>query len=164
MFARMVCLCIAIDEFGNKWIGNTAEFDVNQCLIKFNDTVCTRYDTANSDLPDSHIKCIVIDASGNKWIATGYGGLVKFDGSIWTVYNEPDPDLSYDYIHSIAIDELGNKWIGTSGGLTVFNEGGIVPVEEETDGLNRIPTNYVLHQNYPNPFNPATTIKYSFED
>ena len=70
---------VAIGGDGNKWISCG-------CLVKFDGTNWTLYDSLNSGLPSKHIYSIVIDSAENAWIGT-YRGLAKFDGTDWTVYN-----------------------------------------------------------------------------
>ena len=105
--------CIAIDEFGNKWIGTRA-WGVGGGLSKFDGAEWTVYDETNSGLHSNYINCIAIDEVGNKWIGTPYG-LVKFDGTDWSVF------YSNDEITCLTMDNIGNLWIGAMNGLTKFD-------------------------------------------
>jgi ligand-binding sensor domain-containing protein len=66
--------CLAMDDFGNKWIGTTAG------LVRFNGTLWDVYDESNSGLPSDDIWSLAVDAFGNKWIGT-WDGLGVFNES-----------------------------------------------------------------------------------
>jgi len=143
---------IAIDDFGNKWIGT------DNGLAKYDDLNWTVYNKSNSGLPTNNIRCIAIDKKGAKWIGNFYG-LVKYDDSVWTVFNS---NLLSNKILSIAVDRHNNKWIGTDKGLMVYCEEGVILQVEEIK--RQEPLCFELYQNYPNPFNPSTIIKFGLKE
>ena len=111
-------LAIALDSLDNKWIGIAPKWDRNDGyidggLVKFNDTIWTRYTSSNSLLPSDYITSIAIEDSGIIWIGT-CDGIAKLNGSNWTVFNAKNSNFPIDSISSIVIDQYNNKWIGFS--------------------------------------------------
>jgi ligand-binding sensor domain-containing protein len=108
--------CIAIDDFGNKWIGTgtTSSYPISsgKGLARFDGMNWTVYDTSNSEIPSNSISSIVIDDYDNKWIGTYDAGITKFDGSQWTIYDTTNSGLPSNAISCVTIDQLGNIWIG----------------------------------------------------
>jgi ligand-binding sensor domain-containing protein len=98
---------IAIDHSNNKW------FSCQMGLVKFNDTVYTLFDTANSDLPFQPVHRIVCDKNDNLWITEGYK-IAKFNGISWQEYWLP-PSAA---IYNMKVDSTGNIWFirGSLGG------------------------------------------------
>ena len=113
---------IAIDQIGNKWIGNRATMGSDGGLYKFdNNGTWTDYSASNSLLPSNILWDIVIDNSDNKWIAT-HGGLARLSDTAWTVFNTANSEIPSNELWCIEIDNAGNKWVGTSMGLVKFDD------------------------------------------
>ncbi|MCL5990502.1 MAG: hypothetical protein M1419_00155 [Bacteroidetes bacterium] len=110
-------LSIAIDSFGNKWIGTKGG------LAKFDGLNWTIYDSSNSEIPSNYVNDVIIDKDNNIWVATRpcftyranniRGGLAKFDGVNWIIYNISNSGIPSNYVTTITIDKNNNKWIGT---------------------------------------------------
>ncbi|MDP2304185.1 MAG: T9SS type A sorting domain-containing protein [Ignavibacteria bacterium] len=115
---------IAIDNDGNKWIGNYDDYGWRGGLVMLNDSMCTVYNKTNSGLLSNRVTAIVIDDLGNKWIGSSPegGGLAKFDGINWTVYTPSNSGLPTANLLCLEIESNGNIWIGTYGyGLVKFD-------------------------------------------
>ena len=127
----------AVAAYGNDiWVGTTCglvKIDKSSSLTIF-------YNSANSGLPDNHIRSIAIDGNGTKWIGTQSGGLAKFDGVSWAVYNTTNSGLPDNEVSFIAIDGSGSKWIGTDNGLSEFDGNAWTVYNVTNSGL---PDNYV---------------------
>jgi ligand-binding sensor domain-containing protein len=113
---------VAIDIFGNKWIGTWGGG-----VAKFDDTKWTVYLSSNS------IFAVEADAWGNKWFAT-WNAILKFDDTKWTVYNYSKSIIPYyngnGGINTIAIDDEGNKWFGISEDWDTGDNGGVAKFDD----------------------------------
>ncbi len=106
---------IAIDDFGNKWIGS-----IDKGLIKFNDVDFVNYNTSNSGIPSNRVLTVEVDQFNIVWVGT-QSGIGRFDGTSWTVYNKNNSGLRTDEILSVKIDPQNSLWAGTSSGLYKFD-------------------------------------------
>ncbi|HWY12225.1 MAG TPA: T9SS type A sorting domain-containing protein [Bacteroidia bacterium] len=114
--------CIAIDKYGNKYIGFISNLVSSPAAIAKYNVVggfWTYYNTTNTPiLPCNRVNTIAADTAGNVWIGTP-SGLVKYDGTSFTVFTTTN-GLPYNDI--LAIHCVGTQvYIGTIGGLTRYN-------------------------------------------
>jgi ligand-binding sensor domain-containing protein len=114
--------CIAIDSFGNKWMGTNADYLLDgHGLVKYDNTNWTVFNTSNSGISHNNVNCIAIDSAGNKWIGS-HRRLVKFDDTNWTVYDSYNSGLPDDNVSCITINHADTLWIGFDGyGLAKFD-------------------------------------------
>src|SRR4030067_765087 len=77
-----------VDDGDFLWVGSYGG------LAKLNKNTgdMTRYNTANSGLPDNMISSIAKDVNGDLWIGTD-NGLARFNGVSWVVYNSGNSPL-----------------------------------------------------------------------
>ena len=70
-------------------------------------------------------------------------------------------DLNSKMVYKLA--DLSTLKINSGNGKRYFRiiVGSLTFAEIHSDGIELVPSNYVLYQNYPNPFNPSTTIRFS---
>jgi ligand-binding sensor domain-containing protein len=106
---------LAIDAYGNKWIGT------DNGLAVFDNSNWTIYTTSNSGLPNNSVRAIAFDTAGVAWIGTYFGGLAKFDGSNWTVYTTSNSGLPSDFARCVDVDSSNNVWVGTDFGFAKFD-------------------------------------------
>ncbi|MFH1052207.1 MAG: two-component regulator propeller domain-containing protein [bacterium] len=96
---------IAIDNYGNKWIGTEIG------LVKFDDINWIHLNDTNSGLPNNNIKKIIIDKNSDLWIGTLGGGLAKFDGINWDVFNIENTGMPINSVEFLTLDKSGVIWI-----------------------------------------------------
>ncbi|MDT3696462.1 MAG: PEGA domain-containing protein [Ignavibacterium sp.] len=106
---------IAIDDFGNKWIGS-----IDKGLIKFDDVEFINYNTSNSGIPSNRVLTVEVDQFNIVWVGT-QNGIGRFDGTSWIVYNKNNSGLRSDEVYSVKIDPQNTLWAGTSSGLYKFD-------------------------------------------
>ena len=121
---------IAIDKFGNKWLGSTSGM-FGGGLTKFDGINWFSYNQLNSGITITIVGSIGIDSISNDvWLGSNpidftalHRGLIKFDGSNWTVFDSTNSGIyDYNYITSIAVDATHNIWVGTwHQGLVNYN-------------------------------------------
>ena len=91
------------------------------------------------------------------WISLGFAGNFLYtlnSGNNWTLTSTPDSLPIYD----IQFIDSTNGWaVGDEGVVLRYNYS---TSSINTNSLNLIEKNFILHQNYPNPFNPVTKIKF----
>jgi ligand-binding sensor domain-containing protein len=97
------------DLEGKLWVGTSSG------LLTYDGAKWTRYQRANSGLPNDFVAYISVDAQNRKWIST-HGGLALFDNVNWTVYTRSNSGLPNDTVAPITFDDQGFAWIGTYGG------------------------------------------------
>jgi hypothetical protein len=101
-------------------------------LAKYDGASWTVYNTANTALPDNHIKALAADTAGNLWIGT-VQGLVKFDGTAFAVFDLSNAPFELsDNINHIHIDSNNVFTIGTL-------NGGLVKIEDTVWTVYTIP-------------------------
>ena len=110
---------IAIDGFGNKWIGTTCGYSGGG-LTKFDNNTWTNYYPGNSGIPFSIALSIGVDSNNNIWAGSSgldtnasKKGLVKFDGTSWTIYDSSNSGFPDYGARSITFDTAGILWAGT---------------------------------------------------
>ncbi|MBL7890255.1 MAG: T9SS type A sorting domain-containing protein [Bacteroidia bacterium] len=109
---------VAIDSKNNKWFCG-----VNG-LAKYNDTLFTLLDTANSNLPFQPIYKVITDINDDILII-GAGGLAKLSNNIWEVHAVPfsvASNIVSDY--RMVVDSTNNLWVArgnSGGGLLMFD-------------------------------------------
>ncbi|MGA9350226.1 MAG: two-component regulator propeller domain-containing protein [Anaerolineae bacterium] len=121
---------IAIDSFGNVWVGTKVSDGFGYGVSKFDrgSGNWRTYNTSNSQLVCDAVNAIAADNSGNVWIGTSACcagvtekrcGVSKFDVAreIWTTYYIPDPELKSDHVRAIAIEGTNVKWFGGCKGV-----------------------------------------------
>jgi hypothetical protein len=107
--------CIAIDNFGNKWIGT-----LDKGLMKFDGLNVINFKKSNSDIPGDRIYTISIDILNRIWVGTNEG-IGIYDGISWTVYNKNNSGLISNDITSIKFGNENIVWIGAYTGLYKLN-------------------------------------------
>jgi len=114
---------IALDEFGNKWIGTEGGLVLMEKLDwGFGGVKWKTFFSDNSGLSNNAIQSVLTDKFGNIWIGTFGGGISKFDGENWTVHDIRNSDLPDNYIIHMAIDEQDRLWVAThNGGVASYN-------------------------------------------
>lgn len=128
---------ISVDSSNNKWIGYGGG------LLKYNDTVWTRYHTGNSGIPSNGIFRVFCE--GNIiWVGTVEAGVGRFDGQNWTTYNFYNSGLPSNFIYRMNKDLNNNIWFATyAGGAAKFNY-----LQNQwtvyNTGNSGIPDNYVV--------------------
>lgn len=112
------------DSYGQMWIG-TYGGGLNKVLSRtFNELVCMRINSENSNLSSNDIRHIVEDSNHNLWIATAFGlntfKLTRdnsFPKFTTFFFNPDDPNsVSYNDIIHIYEDSKKQLWFGTFGG------------------------------------------------
>lgn len=114
---------IAIDRFGNKWIGAGAG------LAKFDGANWKVYTSSDFGASFSaFVTSLAIDRNNSIWIGLGYSSynsddpiLIKFDGTNWTRYYDDHNSGLYGLARSLSVDNSGNLWIGHDNGITKFD-------------------------------------------
>ncbi|MDY0082354.1 MAG: PEGA domain-containing protein [Ignavibacteriaceae bacterium] len=106
---------IAVDNFGNKWIGS-----MDKGLIKYDDVEFVNYNTANSGIPGNRVLTVEVDQFNIVWVGT-QNGIGRFDGTNWTVYNTSNSALRSNEIFTIKVDQQNTLWVGASTGLYKFD-------------------------------------------
>lgn len=116
--------CLAIDKFGNKWIGFTSSLANSPAAVARYDKATgfwSYYNTANTPaIPNNRVNAIACDTSGNIYIGT-IAGLVKFDGSGFTCYTMANGLPSNNILSLECV--FNTVYIGTNGGLTRLTNG-----------------------------------------
>ncbi len=103
------------DLEGRLWVGSSSG------LLSYDGAKWTRYQRANSGLPNDFVAFIAVDSANRKWIST-HGGLAVFDDVHWTVYSRANSGLPNDTVAPITFDAEGVAWIATyGGGLAQFD-------------------------------------------
>jgi ligand-binding sensor domain-containing protein len=115
---------VFIASDGALWVGT-----INGAA-KFDGSVWTVYNTANSGLPINDVIEITADNSGTLWFCTYGGGVASFDGSSWQVYSTTNSPLPSDIVSNAAEDSQGNMWFSTH--RFMFQEGGITKFDGTT--------------------------------
>ncbi|MFH1725048.1 MAG: two-component regulator propeller domain-containing protein [Elusimicrobiota bacterium] len=106
-----------IDDGSHLWVGTYGG------VTRLDKTTgeMTRYDAANSGLPDNMVAGLAKDINGDLWIGTD-NGLARFDGSDWTVYDSGNSPMPRNDVTCLAVEADGTKWIGVfMGGLFKFD-------------------------------------------
>ncbi len=115
---------LAIDKFGNKWIGFTSSLANSPAAVARYDKTTgfwSYYNATNTPaIPNNRVNAIACDTSGNVYIGTN-AGLVKFDGSGWNCYTTAN-GLPSNTILSIEC-VFNHVYIGTYSGLTRLTNG-----------------------------------------
>jgi len=114
---------IALDEFGNKWIGTEEGLVLMEKLDwGFGGVKWKTFFADNSGLSNNSIQSILTDKFGNIWMGTFGGGISKFDGENWTVHDIRNSDLPDNYIVHMVMDNTQHVWVAThNGGIASFN-------------------------------------------
>lgn len=105
---------IVKDSYGNLWLeGNS--------LVKFDGTNFHKYDSTNTDIPNTYFHDISIDSQNNIWMNLGYKGeswyppvlFGKFDGTNFTMFDSTNsPIKENDYFgFSNFVDKSDNVWL-----------------------------------------------------
>jgi hypothetical protein len=94
---------IFIDSNQNKWFGTSGGG-----VSKYDGTIWTKYNSANSGLLNDHIRAISEDSLGNMWFGSSVG-VHKFDGTTWTYFETPAN------VTELILDSSNNIWVGTWG-------------------------------------------------
>jgi ligand-binding sensor domain-containing protein len=108
--SSLVIWDIAVDSKDNVWLGCDG-------LIKYDGNNFTRYNTANSPVPEDFVYSIAIDSKDNIWFTScrfKEGGFVKFDGTNWNVFTPENSELPVNSVKSIAVDNNDNVWLALS--------------------------------------------------
>jgi ligand-binding sensor domain-containing protein len=119
------------DRQGNLWCAT-----YNGGAARYDGSVWTTYNMANSGIASNLITCVTIDSLGNKWFGTHGAGISKFDGTRWTTYQTHNSRLPSNYIDALvaegrtiwigAQDSALSKFDGTN--WTVFNTNHAFPI------------------------------------
>jgi ligand-binding sensor domain-containing protein len=115
-------LDIQTDSKGNIWLG------YGSGIIKYDGSAFTKYNSANSPLPDNPVYSIAIDKNDNVWFTScrfKAGGFGKFDGTNWTLFTPDNSLLPVNFVQSIAIDKQNNIWLAVS---QIVNESYLVKI------------------------------------
>jgi ligand-binding sensor domain-containing protein len=117
------------DLEGNLWVGSSSGVSV------YDGVRWTRYQRANSGLPNDFVAFIAVDNKDRKWIST-HGGLAVLDDQTWTIYTTANSGLPHNMVAPIAFDEEGIAWITTwGGGLARFDGAGWTVYNPGNSGL-----------------------------
>ena len=127
---------ISIDNLGNKWFGfNSSGF--RAVLVKYNDTVFTRYDTIGTiPLRNIEIADMLFEKNSTMWLATS-DGAICFDGTTSTFYTERD-GLAANNLKGVDIDKNGNIWFASYvGGVSMLIASSLAVDREMVTRLHR---------------------------
>ena len=134
--------CISIDSINNKWVCYASG------LLKYNDTIWTRYHTGNSGIPSNGVYQVFCE--GNiVWVGTVEAGAGRYNGQTWTTYNVYNSGLPSNFIYKINRDLNNNIWFAT------YNEGAAK--------FNYIQNQWTLYNTY-NSSIPSNYVKVVYID
>jgi ligand-binding sensor domain-containing protein len=102
---------VAIDKYGNKWIGS-----LDHGLIKYDGKTFTSYEDAGI-LSSKHVTDIFIDSKNRIWVGST-SGLCVYDGVNWKRIND---EITFRHISQIEEDSSGTIWFATLEGLMKYD-------------------------------------------
>jgi ligand-binding sensor domain-containing protein len=121
---------LRVDLSGNKWLSaynhhtNTASGLIR---LNSNNTIWTRYSTANSQIPSNNIRAITSELGESAgepiiWMTTD-SGIARLVGSTWTVFNRDNTQNTMPSNQVFAVKSAGNniRWFGTVSNMVRFD-------------------------------------------
>ena len=109
--------CLAIDSFGNVWVGTNGNG-----VSVYSAGIWTNYHRTNSGLANDTVRSITVGSDGRVWLAT-QGGVSVYDGANWANHNSFTSGIASNDVHDVAIDSAGQVWAATDEGASVFASG-----------------------------------------
>jgi len=105
---------IVKDSYGNLWLAGNG-------LVKFDGTNFYKYDTTNSNMPDTDIQSLAIDSQNNLWMYLFHDGEIwekpvlfgKFDGTSYTKYDSTNSPITSEdkWVSTVYADKSDNVWL-----------------------------------------------------
>jgi|GEM_PF-3099571 len=105
----------ALDSKGNLWLTG------GNAIMKFEGSVCTKYNCTISGLSDEFFNSMAIDSHDNIWLGA-YHGLVKFDGVNWKIYDKSNSGLPNTRSIHVTIDKNDNLWMFSGNKIVRFHD------------------------------------------
>ena len=117
---------IAIDKYGNKWIGLAGENGAGGYgLAKFDGNNWEFFTTSNSPLPSNYISALYADKNENLWIGCSnlisHANVIKYHDNDWTIFDSNNSTLPSDREIKAFAEDSTSIWIATRGGLVRFD-------------------------------------------
>ena len=135
---------LAIDQYGQKWIGVTRPF-IGILVFSDNGTATTDDDTwqrldssdpVTLNTEGNAVQCLAVDRLGDVWIGSAVGLRTVFDPRSpknvrRTCFNTLC-NIEGQSINCIEIDPVNNKWLGTQNGVFVLSPDGSTILNQYT--------------------------------
>jgi len=145
---------LAIDDFGNKWVGS---FSFGVIGYNENGNLIKNITEDDGSLPINNVRSLAVDNRNKLWIGTEKGLRVLFNTS--NFFSEenvetqsiiiledgvPKELLFQQFITDIEVDGSNNKWIGTlTSGLFYFSQDGQETIFHFTKDNSPLPSNSI---------------------
>lgn len=157
---RMVALAIDKLDPDVLYAGFNQDSDQGTGVYKSIDGGSTWVSTSVGMDPNTKIKSIVVDPTNSQIVyAGGFGVGLYYSTNAGTTWQTKNDNLSNRDITVIAISDDGSVLYAGTSGAGIFRLGNLDPVSIE-NGINEIPSDFLMLSNYPNPFNSETNIFY----